>query len=84
MEKYFQGFGKVTHEFPMLSLSNAFNEEELREFDRRVQAAAGHEFPIFVNSKLMDLRFRLDMSMGNLSKARRGEMARSGKISRQA
>ncbi len=37
------GFGKVVHEFPMLSLSNAFNEEDLREFDRRVQAAAGHD-----------------------------------------
>src|SRR4051812_2642932 len=35
------GFGKVVHEFPMLSLSNAFNEGDLREFDRRVQEAVG-------------------------------------------
>ena len=30
-------FGTVTHELPMLSLDNAFSEEELREFDRRVR-----------------------------------------------
>ena len=29
-------FGTVTHELPMLSLDNAFSEEELRDFDRRV------------------------------------------------
>ena len=27
----------------MLSLSNAFNEEDLRDFDRRVQEATGSE-----------------------------------------
>ena len=30
-------FGEVTHTQPMLSLDNAFSEEELRDFDRRVQ-----------------------------------------------
>ncbi len=30
-------FDKVTHETNMLSLANAFNEEELREFDNRVR-----------------------------------------------
>ncbi|MFK7698564.1 NAD-dependent DNA ligase LigA [Pseudomonas caspiana] len=29
-------FSKVRHEVPMLSLGNAFEEDELREFDRRV------------------------------------------------
>lgn len=29
-------FGTVTHELPMLSLDNAFSEEELRDFGRRV------------------------------------------------
>ena len=29
-------FGTVTHELPMLSLDNAFSEEELRDFHRRV------------------------------------------------
>ncbi|MFC7441876.1 NAD-dependent DNA ligase LigA [Laceyella putida] len=34
-------FDKVEHLSPMLSLGNAFNEEDLREFDERVQKAAG-------------------------------------------
>ncbi|MBU9721266.1 MULTISPECIES: NAD-dependent DNA ligase LigA [Bacillaceae] len=35
-------FKKVQHTIPMLSLSNAFNEEDLRDFDRRVQQGLGH------------------------------------------
>ena len=46
------GFGKVVHAFPMLSLSNAFNEEDLREFDRRVQAAAGHNISYICELKI--------------------------------
>ena len=30
-------FGTVQHEVPMLSLDNAFDDDELREFDRRVR-----------------------------------------------
>jgi DNA ligase (NAD+) len=30
-------FGEVHHEVPMLSLDNAFDDDELREFDRRVR-----------------------------------------------
>ena len=30
-------FGSVRHEVPMLSLDNAFDDDELREFDRRVR-----------------------------------------------
>lgn len=33
-----EGFVKVPHSSPMLSLDNALNEEELREFDRRVRS----------------------------------------------
>ncbi len=47
-----KGFGKVVHAFPMLSLSNAFNEEDLREFDRRVQAAAGHNISYICELKI--------------------------------
>lgn len=34
-------FEKVQHRIPMLSLGNAFNEEDLRDFDRRVRQGAG-------------------------------------------
>lgn len=38
-----EGFVKVRHSSPMLSLDNALNEAELREFDRRVRQALGSE-----------------------------------------
>lgn len=34
-------FNKVRHDTPMLSLANAFNEEDLRRFDARVREYAG-------------------------------------------
>jgi DNA ligase (NAD+) len=33
-------FGTVRHRIPMLSLDNAFSEEEVRDFDRRVRERA--------------------------------------------
>jgi DNA ligase (NAD+) len=36
-------FGSVRHRIPMLSLDNAFSEEEVRDFDRRVRERAGPE-----------------------------------------
>src|SRR5438270_1694323 len=36
-----EGFVKVTHSRPMLSLDNAYNEQELRDWDRRVRELAG-------------------------------------------
>ena len=32
-----EGFNEVRHAVPMLSLGNAFNDEELRDFDQRVR-----------------------------------------------
>ena len=36
-------FEKVEHKSPLLSLGNAYNEQDLYEFDRRVRQAAGTE-----------------------------------------
>src|SRR5262245_46837405 len=36
-----EGFATVEHVVPMLSLDNAYNEEELRAFDERVRRGAG-------------------------------------------
>jgi DNA ligase (NAD+) len=38
-----EGFVKVAHSSPMLSLDNALNETELRDFDRRVRDLLGGE-----------------------------------------
>ncbi|WP_203248536.1 NAD-dependent DNA ligase LigA [Sporosarcina beigongshangi] len=53
------GFGKVTHAFPMLSLSNAFNEGDLREFDRRAQEAVGHRVSYICELKIDGLAVSL-------------------------
>ena len=34
-----ESFQKVEHRIPMLSLGNAFNEQDLRDFDRRARQA---------------------------------------------
>ncbi|MFH0989137.1 MAG: NAD-dependent DNA ligase LigA [bacterium] len=34
-------FPSVTHETPMLSLANTYNEEEIHDFDRRIRGALG-------------------------------------------
>ncbi len=41
-----ESFEKVEHSIPMLSLSNAFDEQDLRDFDRRVRQGLGVEGPI--------------------------------------
>ena len=47
-------FGQVQHAIPMLSLSNVFDEGELREFDQRVKRALGisRDIPYVVEPKL--------------------------------
>ena len=39
-------FGAVRHRIPMLSLDNAFSEEEVRDFDRRIRERLEQEGPI--------------------------------------
>src|ERR1700742_1732077 len=41
-----EGFAKVAHSRPMLSLDNVTSEEELRDWDRRVRALAGKDAEI--------------------------------------
>ena len=41
-------FEKVTHEIPMLSLGNAFDEQELRDFHRRVLTGLGADEVTYV------------------------------------
>ena len=48
-----EGFVKVRHSSPMLSLDNALNEDEMREFDRRVKdLLKGEPFEYVVELKL--------------------------------
>ncbi|MEW9899264.1 NAD-dependent DNA ligase LigA [Chitinivorax sp. PXF-14] len=36
-------FGSITHRTPMLSLNNAFSDEDIAAFDKRVRDAVGHD-----------------------------------------
>ena len=49
-----EGFVKVRHSSPMLSLDNAFGEAELRDFDRRVRGLLGHEKYSYVAELKLD------------------------------
>jgi len=49
-----EGFVKVAHSSPMLSLDNALNEDEMREFDRRVGELLGGENYEYVAELKMD------------------------------
>ena len=56
-------FASVTHTPPMLSLSNSYSEEEIRDFDRRVRDGLGSAEPAYVAELKFDgvavaLRYR--------------------------
>jgi len=62
-------FGAVTHRTPMLSLANAFSDEEIREFDRRCRRFLGSADPIHyvVEPKLDGLAVNLLYESGRLT-----------------
>jgi DNA ligase (NAD+) len=47
-------FAQVVHRVPMLSLSNAYSEEELREFDQRMRALLDEEAIVYVAEPKLD------------------------------
>lgn len=53
------GFTKVTHSTQMLSLSNAFNEADLRDFDRKIRQAIGDDFSYVCELKIDGLAISL-------------------------
>ena len=59
-----EGFKKVTHDYPMLSLSNAFNEGDLREFDRKIHQAIGDDFSYVCELKIDGLAISLKYEHG--------------------
>ncbi len=68
-------FTKVEHEIPMLSLGNAFNEQELRDFDRRVrQGLAGEDVQYVCELKIDGLAVSLTYREGEFFRgATRGD-----------
>mgnify|MGYP006315194249 FL=1 len=59
-----QGFNKVAHSHPMLSLSNAFGREDLDDFDRRIRASIGNDFSYVCELKIDGLAISLTYENG--------------------
>ncbi|PKR83996.1 NAD-dependent DNA ligase LigA [Heyndrickxia camelliae] len=57
-------FEKVVHEIPMLSLGNAFNEADLRDFDRRVKQTVGEDVEYVCELKIDGLAISLRYEQG--------------------
>ncbi|GMA63144.1 DNA ligase [Alicyclobacillus fastidiosus] len=69
-----EGFVKVEHQIPMLSLSNAYSTEELLEFDRRVRQVVGDEVHYVCELKIDGLAVSLRYEQGRLVRgATRGD-----------
>jgi len=65
-----EGFVKVAHSSPMLSLDNALNQEELRDFDRRVRDLLGEQDYAYVAElKLDGLSLAVHYRNGKLAQA---------------
>ena len=65
-----EGFTKLPHSSPMLSLDNALNEAELRDFDRRVRELLGEEpFQYVAELKLDGLSMATHYDGGRLQLA---------------
>ena len=62
-----EGFIKVVHSRPMLSLDNAYNEQELRDWDHRVRELAGSDKIEYVcEMKLDGMSMALTYENGHL------------------
>lgn len=64
--KPIEGFEKVQHRIPMLSLSNAFNEQELRDFARRAEEGANGKVVFVCELKIDGLAVNLHYQDGKL------------------
>ncbi|MCM3575469.1 NAD-dependent DNA ligase LigA [Mesobacillus subterraneus] len=67
-------FNKVQHAIPMLSLGNAFDEQDLRDFDRRVRQGVGEDIGYVCELKIDGLAVSLIYEDGLLVRgATRGD-----------
>ncbi|KYG28101.1 NAD-dependent DNA ligase LigA [Alkalihalobacillus trypoxylicola] len=67
-------FEKVEHRSPMLSLGNAFNEQDLRDFDRRIRQQVGDDIAYCCELKIDGLAVSLTYENGRFVRgATRGD-----------
>lgn len=64
-----QKFNTVRHRWPMLSLGNTYNEQELRDFDERVRKAVGDQVQYVCELKFDGLSISITYEQGKLVRA---------------
>lgn len=64
-----KNFITVKHKYPMLSLGNTYNEQDLRDFDERIRKAIGDNFEYVCELKFDGLSISLTYENGKLSRA---------------
>ena len=64
-----QKFNTVKHRWPMLSLGNTYNEQELRDFDERVRKAVGDHVQYVCELKFDGLSISITYEQGKLVRA---------------
>jgi DNA ligase (NAD+) len=62
-------FAKARHRSPMLSLQNAFDEAEIRAFDKRVRAGVGDKVSYCAELKIDGLAISVTYAKGRLQRA---------------
>ncbi|MEO6521444.1 MAG: NAD-dependent DNA ligase LigA [Mucilaginibacter sp.] len=62
-------FETVRHKWPMMSLGNTYNEQELVDFDARIRKAIGDDFEYVVELKFDGLSMSLTYQNGKLLRA---------------
>ncbi|NQV74584.1 MAG: NAD-dependent DNA ligase LigA, partial [Bacteroidetes bacterium] len=62
-------FETVKHKWPMLSLGNTYNEQDLKDFDERVRKVIGNDFEYVCELKFDGLSISLSYENGKLMRA---------------
>ena len=78
-------FKAVAHKWPMLSLGNTYNEQDLRDFDERIRKAIGNNFEYVCELKFDGLSISLTYEQGKLVRAvTRGDGTKGDDVSTNA
>jgi DNA ligase (NAD+) len=64
-----KSFATIKHRWPMLSLGNTYNDQDLRDFDERVRKAIGDQFEYVCELKFDGLSISLTYENGILARA---------------
>ena len=64
-----KNFVTVKHKWPMLSLGNTYNEQDLRDFDERIKKSIGENFSYVCELKFDGLSISLSYENNNLLRA---------------